>query len=168
MKASKWRRPLQEQRPFAMYPLLALCTILDIVAPFASAARGDWTAAVSTPILTAFVWIMWRSARAGVYVSDNGVRAIRLFSSSMVPWAELSGFEVRARELILCVLPADEVHTGMFRGSMPGHLTLWLRRKRFDELLDLLRRLHMDKGFPSDPHPTTPIEPVGPPPNQGG
>ena len=127
-----------------MYPLVILCSILGFVALCVNIVRGDWTAVALTPFYTFLIWILWRSTRTGVYVSVSGVQVMRIFSSSIVSWDELAGFDMRRRELILRVLLADDVPTGLHRGFVPGALTLWLREKRFDQLVDILRRMHAD------------------------
>jgi hypothetical protein len=129
-----------------MYPLVILCSILGLVALCVNIVRGDWTAVAFAPFYTFLIWILWRLARAGVYVSISGVQAMRIFSSSIVSWDELAGFDMRGRELILRVLLADDVPTGLHRGYVPGALTLWLREKSFDQLVDVLLRMHADNA----------------------
>jgi hypothetical protein len=107
---------------------------------------GGWSAWWFGALGGVMVFLFWRYARTGIYVSGHGVRAARFFGSDVLPWGQLAAIEVsnsgEDTEMVLRAASGAVIHTEVYRGFTGRRNDHWLRPKTFDRLVARLRELH--------------------------
>lgn len=118
---------------------------------------GGWSAWWFGAFGGVLLFLFFRYARAGIYVSGHGVRAARLFGSEVLPWGQLAGIEVRdsgeETELVLRTASGAVIHTEVYRGFTGRRNDNWLRPTKFDRLVARLRELHEQQQDRQDSPP---------------
>jgi hypothetical protein len=141
----RWKRPRREWRAIIGYPMFAALAVGCLVALVRAGAHPyDWFVVPGFLIGLAMLWHM---IRLGIYVSNFGIRVIRVLSlQETVAWHEIAMIDVGdspRRELVIRTLAGEEVRTDMVRcnySSSVGQTSV--PPKSFDRMVMRLRDLH--------------------------